>query len=535
MNSKIFGIFIVLLLMVTVIPITAQISIIETENNIKINDEKITAGPIPPENYDKGIKYSSSQIVIPNVPSYKWRHGCGPTACGMVLGYYDGQNYSYMVPGDASTQTDAVNQMIASGGTSSNPNPPGSEEHYEDYARPQDSQGNLKPDDYLTQGRTPHTSNSIADYMKTSRSTEGNWYGSSHFSHTSNGLTGYVFSHTPYGVITTIEWWGGLTWSNYKEEIDNNRPVLLLVDSDGDGEVDHLVTGIGYDDDAMDYGCYNTWDHNVHWYDFSEISSGNPFGIRAGIFVQFSGAGDDDDDYNRIPRIRIIEPYEESVVNATINITGAADNPGGATVKWVLVKIDDGNWVKADGTNSWSSTWDTTTVEDGEHTISAVASDGAKESGIKTINVIVQNNEPDPEDPIPTLNCEGTLNWGKIKAGLTIFGEFSVENIGEPQSNLSWTITETPDWGTWTFSKMSGNNLRPEEGPQTIAVTLTTPNEENTHEGQITITNDDDPTQTCTISVTLTTPKTYNNFIITLIQQIINQNPLMNLILKMIT
>jgi hypothetical protein len=253
---------------------------------------------------------------------------------------------------------------------------------------------------------------------------------------------------------------------------------------------------------------------------------------ETGIADPTSGSGgDDDDDDVILPRVRITNPYEGAVVNGTIDITGTADNPGGTGVKWVLVKIDQGGWKTADGTGTWSYTWDTTTVEDGEHTISVLSSDGAKESGIKIITVTVQNKEPDPEDPIPALSCDGTLNLGNVKAGLTIYNEFTVENIGDPLSNLSWAITESPIWGAWIFSETSGDTLQPEDGPQTITITITTPTEEKTYEGEITITNTDDPEQTCKIPVTMSVPKTHP--LIKLMNQIINQNLIIQ-ILKII-
>ena len=56
-----------------------------------------------------------ASTTISSVPAYDWRHGCGPTAAGMVIGYWDGQGYGALVPGDAYTQTTAVDTMIASG------------------------------------------------------------------------------------------------------------------------------------------------------------------------------------------------------------------------------------------------------------------------------------------------------------------------------------------------------------------------------------------------------------------------------------
>ncbi len=74
-------------------------------------------------------------VVIDGVPGYEWRHGCGPTAIGMVIGYHDTHGFDALIPGDASTQTSEVDQAIAS---ERSPGDPG---HYEDYSLPYDDEG----------------------------------------------------------------------------------------------------------------------------------------------------------------------------------------------------------------------------------------------------------------------------------------------------------------------------------------------------------------------------------------------------------
>ena len=69
-------------------------------------------GPIPPpevlkrdaENQINKQNNLISENSLP-VPSYLWRHGCGPTAVGMVIGYYDILGYDDLIPGSAVTQT----------------------------------------------------------------------------------------------------------------------------------------------------------------------------------------------------------------------------------------------------------------------------------------------------------------------------------------------------------------------------------------------------------------------------------------------
>jgi len=259
---------------------------INNRSNFLPIDSQSTTGPIPPPNCDMGLnpKLITGQTIISEVPAYLWRHGCGPTATGMVIGYWDGQGYDDFISGDASTQTHLVNQAIASGGNLSNPNPPGSERHYEDYAHPQDLPPNMIPDDYITQNRTTHTNNCLADFMDTSKSTRENYYGWSWFNDVDDSLSDYVNSiNQNYDVFSYNLVWGELTWEKFCKEIDENRPVVMLVDTNGDGKTDHFITAIGYDD-SNNYACYNTWDKNIHWYDFSKISRGNPWGIYGATF-----------------------------------------------------------------------------------------------------------------------------------------------------------------------------------------------------------------------------------------------------------
>jgi hypothetical protein len=105
------------------------------------------------------------------------------------------------------------------------------------------------------------------------------------------------------------------------------------------------------------------------------------------------------------------------------------------------------------------------------------------------------------------LSCNGSLSWIDIRPGATITGSFTVENIGKAFSNLSWEITEWPEWGTWTITPNNGANLTPEEGPKTINVSIIAPKKRNTEfTGQIKIVNSDNNSEYEIISVTLATP-----------------------------
>ena len=62
------------------------------------------------------------------------------------------------------------------------------------------------------------------------------------------------------------------------------------------------------------------------------------------------------------------------------------------------MKIDDGPWIVATGTESWSYDWNTTTVYDGSRTIRVRSFDGTNYSSESTVTVIVKNGISSPPE-----------------------------------------------------------------------------------------------------------------------------------------
>jgi len=110
-------------------------------------------------------------------------------------------------------------------------------------------------------------------------------------------------------------------------------------------------------------------------------------------------------------------------------------------------------------------------------------------------------------EPIPDLVCDGELRWTDIKPGITIHGDFQVGNDGDPGSFLNWEVESSPTWGSWSFTPSSGTGLAAGSWV-TVQVDVVAPSQQNQKfTGNVTICNSDDPTDCCTIPVTLTTPK----------------------------
>jgi len=107
---------------------------------------------------------------------------------------------------------------------------------------------------------------------------------------------------------------------------------------------------------------------------------------------------------------------------------------------------------------------------------------------------------------LPNLVCVGTLEFVDVEPGATVTGTITVENIGEVDSLLDWEIQSYPDWGSWSFDPDSGNDLLAGDSV-IIDVEVVAPDEtEETFTGEVILVNSEDPTDICTIDVSLATP-----------------------------
>jgi len=144
------------------------------------------------------------------------------------------------------------------------------------------------------------------------------------------------------------------------------------------------------------------------------------------------------------------------------------------------------------------------------------------------------NNELDCEFTVgEDLNAHGTLIWNMIKPGATVSKEFYVENIGSPNSELNWEITEWPDWGTWTFSPKSGNGLKPEDGPFAVHLSIVAPDrQEYKYIGRIKIENTGDSDDHIYLIVTLRTPKNKQSMLLSqFLERLMDRFPIFKWIL----
>ncbi len=244
-----------------------------------LEESLTTSGATPPPGTNRGVVQADAAGTLIDVPPYVWYHGCGPTTAGMVLGFWNAHGFNKLFPGSAASQSDTVNQVIASDG------------HYADYSLPLDDlahSATILPDKSEDPVGDEHADNSIADFMKTSQSKHLLRYGWSSSRWIADAFENYVHYKAPeYSVMVrflTME--DGLTWDLFRSELQAGRPVMLIVDTDGDGETDHAGTAIGYDDSqGQTYAVYDTWDTDPHWYEFKKMAPGQQWGIYGAALV----------------------------------------------------------------------------------------------------------------------------------------------------------------------------------------------------------------------------------------------------------
>lgn len=258
-------------------------------------DAQSTSGPTPPAGWSLRVnEVPTVAAATLNVPAYLWTHGCGPTAAGMVMAYWDQSPriYSQLFPSssNSSVQDSGINEFIASSTQTRS--------HYNDYARPLENGSGLRADNYIVSGYTPHADNSLADFMLTSRSTRGNQYGWGYFSDVRPALIAYVnFINVRYrrfyGVQSSNYFYSNTLWAAYRAEIDAGRPVIFLVDSNADGQTDHFVTGTGYGTNSSGQPIYrfnDTWSTSQeNWAVFRSLTNGQPWGIYGMTTFQITG------------------------------------------------------------------------------------------------------------------------------------------------------------------------------------------------------------------------------------------------------
>lgn len=205
--------------------------------------------------------------LLENVPAYDWYHGCGPTAVASVLGYWDLQGYDdlFDAAGPDVYATANVKDHISSPAHNAKYDP--TPDRTDLPAPPKDC---------------------IASWFGTS--VDPLQYGWSYLSKTDDAFEGYG-AYRGYEIDSWYRRYAsGFGWADLVTEVDAGRPMVFLVDSDGNGGTDHFVPVFGYDDrgqEGLYYAMYTTWSEGetVVWQRFRPMSSSYGWGVGYGVYA----------------------------------------------------------------------------------------------------------------------------------------------------------------------------------------------------------------------------------------------------------
>jgi hypothetical protein len=111
-----------------------------------------------------------------------------------------------------------------------------------------------------------------------------------------------------------------------------------------------------------------------------------------GIFTGFFGKNFNLGILNAKPAVTITYPSDGATVSTLVMISGTASDPdSNNNISSVEVRINDGEWITADGTTLWGYEWSTYSLQNGKYNISVRSYDGKDFSTIDAITVTVNN------------------------------------------------------------------------------------------------------------------------------------------------
>jgi len=140
------------------------------------------------------------------------------------------------------------------------------------------------------------------------------------------------------------------------------------------------------------------------------------------------------------PKCAITTPATGAAVKSILRVNGTATAGSGGLVR-VEVRVDGGEWKVAAGTLTWTYSFDTTKLGNGNHTIEARATDGELTSEPVSVQVLVKNAVTPPKQPGTTLEA---VQWPLLlivllAAGAVVFFMYSRGKKDEPSEDTSDT------------------------------------------------------------------------------------------------
>lgn len=186
------------------------------------------------------------------------------------------------------------------------------------------------------------------------------------------------------------------------------------------------------------------------------------------------------------PAVNITAPSNSATVSGTTAVTANATTTTG-TISSVQFKLDGANLGSADTTSPYSVSWNTTTVANGTHTLTAVATNSANLSTTSSAVSVTVNNPTAPTVSItaPTANATVSGTQDVTANAATASGTISSvqfkldgNNLGAADTTAPYSVawdTTTATNGVHTLTAVAKNSANLSTTSTSVSVTVDNP------------------------------------------------------------
>jgi Bacterial Ig domain len=172
------------------------------------------------------------------------------------------------------------------------------------------------------------------------------------------------------------------------------------------------------------------------------------------------------------PVVAITSPSSGATVSGTFTVSGTASD---AALKSVAVLVDGIAQNGISGLTSWSVAIDSRAFADGSHTVTAVATDTARNSATAAVQITISNGAAPSAVP---ANAPPSVAIGAPTSGATVAGTIAVSGTASDDVGVARVDVQV-DGGTWTTASgttswsSSIDTTALANGPHTIAARAT--------------------------------------------------------------
>ena len=127
--------------------------------------------------------------------------------------------------------------------------------------------------------------------------------------------------------------------------------------------------------------------------------------------------------------VTMTSPASGSTVSGTIPVRASVSIIGLLTVEGVQFKLDGANLGAEDTSAPYSVSWDTTTANNGTHTLTAVARDALGLRYTSNAVTVTVSNAPPPDTTPPTVSITSPAPGARVSGTITVAADAS-DNVG---------------------------------------------------------------------------------------------------------